>query len=239
MTMAECIEGRKTTLSSVIRDALETTTATSDEPGGWGITVEVAQVAQVFIVDAELRQQLEAEVRNEIRLRSGQSDVRAAEELRLAEMAAQDRIADGRLATDREALRRSEALFAAEKAAERARIEAEMPVRLFRVAQEAELLEREIDVQAARNRLRSLRVQHDVERARVEQELRAEILPMEQAPRIVEAASGVLRGATLSVYGDDGGIVRHVTPVLDAAARVVERTLAATAGNASGSHASE
>jgi hypothetical protein len=239
MTMDECIEERKTTLSSVIRDALDATTASAKEPDGWGVTVEVAQVAQVFIVDAELRQQLEAEVRNEVRLRSGQSDVRTAEELRLAEMASQDRVADRRLATDRETLRRAGELFAAEKAAEQARMEADMPVRLLRVAQAGELVAREIDVQAARNQLRSLRVQHDVERTRVEQELRREILPMEQAPRIVEAAAGVLRGANLSVYGDDGGIVRHIAPVLDAAARVVERTVAATAGDAGGSHAAE
>jgi len=68
MTMAECIEQRKTVLSGAAEAAL-LETIRGGEAQDWGITVEVAQLAQVFIVDPELRAQLEAEVRNEIRLK--------------------------------------------------------------------------------------------------------------------------------------------------------------------------
>ena len=102
MTMVECIEQRKTTLSEVVHAALRATI--HDEAGDtadWGVTVEVAQLAQVFIVDTQLRQQLEAEVRNEIKLKSDQSDLRAREETRLAEMASDGRVEEQKLAADR------------------------------------------------------------------------------------------------------------------------------------------
>ena len=73
----------------------------------------------MFIVDSELRQQLEAEVRNEIRLRSGQSDVRTTEETRLAEMASDGRVEERKLAADRESLRRQEELELAQLARQR------------------------------------------------------------------------------------------------------------------------
>jgi light-regulated signal transduction histidine kinase (bacteriophytochrome) len=111
MTMVECIEQRKATLSGVVESALERAVHEAGEDAAdWGITIEVAQVAQVFIVDAQLRQQLEAEVRNEIKLKSDQSSIRTQEETRLTEMASDERVQEQQLATDQENLRREEAL---------------------------------------------------------------------------------------------------------------------------------
>ena len=67
MTMKECIEERKTTLTDTVRNALQQVISGKDGERGWGIDLEVVQVAQVFIVDNELRKQLEAEVRNQIK----------------------------------------------------------------------------------------------------------------------------------------------------------------------------
>lgn len=226
MTMAECIEQRKTTLAGVIRDALEGTIHPADQGDDWGLTLEVAQVAQVFIVDSELREQLEAEVRNEVRLRSGQSDVRTAEEIQLAEMGSRDRVADQKLASDRDALRRSESLFEAEMAAQQARIEVETPVRLMRIEQDRAALEQELEMRSVENRVQAVKVEHDLQRARAEQELRREILPLEQAPRIVEAAAGILQGSNLTLFGDEAGLMRQVAPVLEVVTNAVERTLA-------------
>ncbi|HSI99030.1 MAG TPA: SPFH domain-containing protein [Patescibacteria group bacterium] len=230
MTMAECIEQRKTTLTGVIREALEATIHPADQADDWGLTLEVAQVAQVFIVDDELRQQLEAEVRNEVRLRSGQSDVRTAEEIQLAEMSSRDRVAEQKLESDREALRRSESLFEAEMVAQQARIEAETPVRLLRIEQDRAALEQELEMRSVENRVQAVKVQHDLQRTRAEQELRREILPLEQAPRIVEAASGILHGANLTLFGDEAGLMRQVAPVLEVVSRAVEQSLAGVAG---------
>jgi hypothetical protein len=232
MTMAECIEQRKTTLAGVIRGALETAIHPPDATDDWGITLEVAQVAQVFIVDQELRHQLEAEVRNEIRLRSGQSDVRTDEEIQLAEMSSRDRVAERKLATDREALRRTESLFESEMAAQQGRIEAEAPIRLLRIERDREALEQELEMRSVESRVQSIRVEHDLQRARAEQQLRREMLPIEQAPRIVEAAAGMLRGANLTVFGEDAGVMRQVVPILDLVVRAAEQALARDGGDA-------
>jgi regulator of protease activity HflC (stomatin/prohibitin superfamily) len=219
MTMTECIEQRKTTLSVVIRDALEATVHTEHED--WGLTLEVVQVAQVYITDDELRRELESEVRNQIRLRSAHSRVSTTEQTELAEMAARERVAT------------------ADRAARQARIEAEAPVRLLGIAREHEVLAQELELQALRNRVRELRVEHDLSRSRAEQALRQEMLPLEQAPSIVEAASGVLRGTHLSLYGEDAGLLRVAGPLFDAAARAVERSVASIATVAEGADAGE
>src|SRR5512141_298566 len=171
MTMVDCIEQRKTTLSSVAQAAMEATVHA--EGHDWGITVEVAQLAQVFIVDAQLRVQLEAEVRNEIKLKSDQSNVRTQEETRLAEMASEGRVQEQKLASDRDNLRRQEELdlalvarerrmqaetvaterqrlqleqerFQAEMEAEENRVTTEAPVRQLRIAKETDLLRQEL-----------------------------------------------------------------------------------------------
>ena len=64
MSMGECIEQRKTTLTGAVRSALQQLVGKPEE--GWGIAVEVVQVAQVYIVDAELRSRLDAETRGQI-----------------------------------------------------------------------------------------------------------------------------------------------------------------------------
>lgn len=239
MTMVECIEQRKTTLTNVIREALEATINPTNRADSWGLRLEVAQVAQVFIVDAELRQQLEAEVRNEIRLRSDQSTVRTEEEIQIAEMASRDRVAEQKLASDREALRRSGALVATEMSAQQARIEAEAPVRLARIERDREALEQELEMRTVENRVHALKVEHDVQRARAEQELRLEMLPVEQGPRIIEAASSVLHGSSLSLFGDDAGLMRQVAPLLEAVSRAVERTFTARTDGAGRRHAED
>ena len=253
MTMIECIEGRKTTLSGVADAALQATvTDAGDQGRSWGVTIEVAQVAQVFIVDATLRQQLEAEVRNEIKLKSDQSTITTQEEIRLAEMVSAGRVQDQQLAGDREGLRRQEELelaqlaldrrrqrervaterqaleleqerFRAEMAAEQDRVTAEAPVRQFRMDTESELLRAELALRALQTQVRAAEVERDLLQARAEQDLRREILPLEQAPRIVEAASRVLDGVNLSIYGDDAPMLGQVAPMFELLARAVQR----------------
>jgi len=76
MTMSECIEQRKTTLTDAVAAAVQQVVQGHGERPGWGITLDVVQVAQVFIVDHELRRHLEAEVRNQIKGQTDRSDLR-------------------------------------------------------------------------------------------------------------------------------------------------------------------
>lgn len=251
MTMVECIEQRKTTLSGVVEEALRTATERGDgEASDWGVSIEVAQVAQVYIVDPELRQQLEAEVRNEIRLRSDQSDIATKEETRLAEMASEGRVEEQRLANDREAVRREEELqlaklarerrmktegleterqafelererFRAQMATAQDRLATEEPVRLARITQERDLLREELEMRQIQNEVKALDVEHELLLPRAQQALRREILPIEQAPQIVASAAKVLQGTNLSIYGEDGRIVGQLAPVFELLARAV------------------
>jgi hypothetical protein len=262
MTMTECIEQRKTTLSAVAQTALESTIHRADSPSNdWGITVEVAQLAQVFIVDTQLRQQLEAEVRNEIKLKSDQSDLRTKEEASLAEMASKDRLDEQRLAGDRESLRRQEELEMAQLARERRmqtesvaterqrleleqdrfraameaetdRVNTEAPVRLLRAARESEALREELETRRLENEVKAFDVERDLLLPRAQQELRRQMLPLEQTPQIVEAASRVLQGTNLSIYGQNAEILGQLAPLFDLIRNALQQTTQSTDGGA-------
>ena len=254
MTMVECIEQRKTTLSGVVAAALqETIHDDGDQAKAWGIEVEVAQVAQVFIVDAQLRQQLEAEVRNEIKLKSDQSDIRSQQEIRLAELTSDGRVQEKKLAADRDSLRRQEELelaqlarqrrmqaenlateqqalqleqarFHSQMEAEQDRVDTETPVRLLRIANEGGILREELELRRLQNQVKALKVERDLQLARAQQDMRREMLPLEQAPQIVEAASKVLHGTNLSIYGEDGQLLGQLAPIFEILARAVQGT---------------
>lgn len=259
MTMVECIEERKTTLTQVVVSALEATLQPADDPSsGWGIAIDVAQVAQVFIVDADLRLQLEAEVRDEIKLRSDRSHLQAAEQTDLAEMASRDRVDEERLAADREKLRRDEELevarlerdrrlavertatrrqelgleleaYQASMESEQEKVRAEAPARLLRIETERAILAADLETRRLRNDVHSLEVDHDLLLPRAEQEMRREILPLEQAPRIVEAASSVLRDTNLTVYADEAQLLGRLVPLFDLIGDAVARSTASPA----------
>ncbi|MEI7743526.1 MAG: hypothetical protein WCK58_07225, partial [Chloroflexota bacterium] len=233
---------------------IESVKALGGEGRNWGVDVEVARVAQVFIVDASLREQLEAEVRNEIRLRSDRSNLQAREEVRLAELGSESRVKEQQLAADRETIRRDEELemtrvarqrrmetealatrqasllleqqqLLAELEAEQARITAEEPVRRLRITKERELLAAELEVRRLQREVRQLDVETELVMDRARQAMRAEILPLEQAPRIVEAASHVLQGSHLSVYGDDAMVLGRLAPLFDLISRSVRQAV--------------
>jgi hypothetical protein len=228
MTMAECIEGRKTTLSQVAEAALAATIGDDGAGGGWGISIEVAQLAQVFIVDADLRRQLEAEVRNEIKLRSDRSDLETTEAVQIAEMERGRRLDAETLVSARHTLDLQRERLHAEMEAEADRATTEAPVRLLRIEREIEVARRELELRRIQIQVRALEVEHELMLSRGQQELRREILPIEQAPLIVKAASKVLNGANLSVYGEEAQLVGQLGPILDVLGRAVVRATTAS-----------
>jgi hypothetical protein len=262
MTMVECIEQRKTTLSGVVAAALQETIHSDGEGSpAWGVRIEAAQVAQVFIVDATLRQQLEAEVRNEIKLKADQSDMQAQEQIQLAELASQGRIQELKLAADQERLRRDEELEMARMGRQRReqaehltterhrlelererlhaqlvvdedRVQAEAPVRLLRIETKRRVLAQELEMRRLQNQVTALQVEREQLLPRAEQDLRREILPLEQAPQIVESASRVFHGANLAIYGEDGRLVGQLAPILDLLAGAVQRSVPAVPAGA-------
>jgi hypothetical protein len=260
MTMVECIEQRKTTLSGVVAAALQSTIhSDGDNAREWGVRIEAAQVAQVFIVDATLRQQLEAEVRNEIKLKADQSNMQAQEQIQLAELESQGRVQEQKLAGDQAKLRRDEEMelaqiarqrraqtetlatdrqileleqerLHAQLAVDRDRVTAEGPVRLLRLETERGILAEEVTLLQLQNQVKALEVERDLLLARAQQDMRLAILPLEQAPRMVESASKVLQGTNLSIYGEGGQVLGQLAPLFDYMARTLEKATGAPVG---------
>jgi regulator of protease activity HflC (stomatin/prohibitin superfamily) len=241
MTMQECIEQRKTTLTSAIDSSIRQVT----DAGGWGIVVEVVQVAQVFIIDTQLRQQMEAEVRNAIRAKSDQSNIRTQEEVKLAQLESEERVQAQRVTVEKEAIHRKEMLemaqiashrrvvdeqqenerqeialgrekYRLQQAAEQEKIETGSPVELLRLEKRRAILEGELVTQRLENEVHELEVQRDIRMEQAKQELRKEILLLEQPPQIAEALSKVFQGTQLSVYGGENVLLSMLSTLVNA-----------------------
>jgi hypothetical protein len=215
MAMKECIEQRKTTLTDTIRNALQQVINGKDEKG-WGIDVEVVQVAQVFIVDDDLRKQLEAEVRNQIRSTSELSDIKMQEEIELAKTSSERRLHQESLETEKQRLDIAQQTMELQKQFESEQIERDAPVQLLRIQRREEILKQELKMRKLEHEVKSLQAKTDVLADKAKQDLRKEILPVEQVPEIAQAVSQMLQGANLSVYGESAGpLVSAVGPLVE------------------------
>jgi hypothetical protein len=215
LTMDECIEQRKTTLTNAVAEPLARTVP------GWGIALDVVQVAQVFIVDQELRRQLEAEVRNTIRVKSELADLRAREGIQVAQAVSARRMQQEQLETEREKSGIAHEQLRLKKDYERAEVEAEHPLRLLKTAREMEALEKELERRALEARVEEVKVRTSLLTDRARQDMRKEVLPLEQVPTVAQALAGMFRGMNLSIYGQEANVLASLAPVIDLLARKV------------------
>jgi hypothetical protein len=221
MTMAQCIEQRKTTLTEGIATALGGVVHGRGPDGsdssseGWGVELDVIQVAQVFIVDDDLRRQLEAETRNRIEADSKLSLIHTEDEVKLAVITSERARQLEELETARRRKDIDQEKIQLDQGLERERIEAETPIKLLGVQRKQDVLAQELEMRRLENQVAALRVEGEMLKDRATQELRKEILPLEQVEKIAESLSHTLQGANLSIYGDSSSAVAGVGPVLD------------------------
>ena len=215
MKMQECIEGRKTTLTDAIASELKKVVEDEDEKGGWWIELDVVQVAQVYIVDDELRQQLEAEVRNEIKSKSDLSDIQLQEEVELAQVSSKRKLNQASLETERQRAKIAQEKLLLEKELEREKIETEAPLRLLHIEKEREIIQQEIELRQLENQAKELEVHNEMLLEKAKLDLQKEILPIEQVPAIAESVSKMFQGANLSVYGEASPIFSSVGPLVE------------------------
>jgi len=225
MTMNECIEQRKTTLTDAVATALRQVIRGREGEPGWGIDLDVVQVAQVFIVDAELRRQLEAEVRNAIRVKSELSEVHTREEISLAEALSERRLEQEALEQEREKTAIAREKLRLEKDFEREKIEAEAPNRLLQIEKQVEVLRRELELYEVQTQVKEWKARAELVEAKAKQDLRKEILPLEQTPAIADALSRMLQGVNLSVYGQEAPLLSSLVPLVDLLANTVRSSL--------------
>ena len=82
------------------------------------------------------------------------------------------------------------------------------------------------------SQVQALDLERDLALPRAQQEMRLALMPVEQAPRIVEAASRVLHGTNLSIYGDGAEVLGQLGPLFALVARAVQQTTMSAAESA-------
>ncbi|MBN1836245.1 MAG: SPFH domain-containing protein [Spirochaetales bacterium] len=220
LTMQECIEGRKTTLTEAIARALDGVVGgAGNAEEGWGIELDVVQVAQVFLTDEDLRQKLEAEVRERIRSTSERSRIQTERELRLAEIDSQRELEEEGQKTERLRVEREREKAQLNAGLERDRADAEAPVRLLRQKHEAEALEHERELRKIENAVLALRVEGQMLQRRAEHELQMQLRKLELPADIARALGDLFRGAQLTQVGAGADPLAALTPVLTGLAR--------------------
>ena len=202
LTMKDCIEQRKTTLTDAVRNALNEVVQGGSAEAGWGVDIDVVQVAQVFIVDNELRRQLEAEVRNQIKSTSDLSDIRLQEEIQLAKVASQRRLQQEGLESEKQRVAIAEETFQLQKELEKNQTESDTPVQMLKLQHKLELMQKDLELRQLEYEIKELEVRTNMLAEKAKQDLRKEILPLEQMPEIANALSQIFNGANLSVYGN-------------------------------------
>ncbi|MBL8918016.1 MAG: hypothetical protein JNJ54_04075 [Myxococcaceae bacterium] len=201
MTMQECIEQRKTTLTGAVAKAVEA--ATHAEGEDWGLSIEVVQVAQVFIVDAELRRKLEAETRNQLTARSQLAELAMKNEVQLAELSNRRRLEQEAELDLTQKMERQRAQLEREHRLARERVEADTETRRLTLERQQALAELEHARAGQEKALRVLQVELSLLEERAKQALRLEALPLEQVPALAAALASSLNGASLHLYGGD------------------------------------
>lgn len=256
MTMQECIEQRKTVLTASVDQALRKVVAEQEAGSSsrWGIDLELVQVAQVFVVDPGLRKQLEAEVRNEIRSKSDQADIRTQQEVNLAQIAAERLIREQKQITEKDAIRQKEEIEMAniqvrrrlqkqnqevEKeaivlAAEKFRLEmetakekeeTETPVKMLRIQNQHTVLNRELEMRMVETQVQEQKVKRDILLDKAQQELRKDILPIEQVPLLAESLSKVFNDSHLSFVGSENQILASILPLIHLVSETVKDSM--------------
>lgn len=182
MSMEQCLSRRKTVLTAHLQDNVLPSIEGRDGSPGWGLKVDVLQVAQVFCPDEALLAQIQAEARDRIRQGAQASEIETARALQLARLESSREVEGRRVALEADQLDDKRAL-------EQKRLATESALKV------AELESREVHEErriATESRLRAL--EHEQERTRRQRHIEAEsALRMLQLQRQVEVAEQKLR----------------------------------------------
>ena len=214
MNMRDCIEHRKDILTKAVTENLRRVVAGNGQ-GGWGIELDIVQVAQVFVIDQDIRVKLEAELRNALTARSELADLNTKEKIQRAKVASDRRVQQEELESEREAFKAAEEKLYLEKALEQKRIAANKPVRMLEIQNHREIVEQSIEGQRLSNVLKALKVENALAIERAQHELRKEMVPLEQVPEVAKALAQMFQGADLSIYGSEAATLGHVAPLID------------------------
>lgn len=228
MSMQECIEQRKTRLSEAISSNLKRVVSSTEPEKGWGIELEIAQVSQVFIVDDDIRKQLDAEIRNQLKSTSELSDISTDEDIQQARSLSATRLGKEKMIAEKERLEIEMEIFRLQKAMKLKEIETQTPVQLLEIEKKREILQKKLKLQQLENQVYEHELKREMmkENARISQQ--KELLPLTQMPEIANALSQIFQGANLSFYGENIPFLTGLTPVME---KITQAFAAVNPGN--------
>ena len=217
MSMDACINERKTTLTDAVTIELEKVVQ------DWGIKISVAQVAQVFIVEEEIRKQLEAEVRNELRANSELSDIKTEEAISKETSASELRLKKEEFENQKERLKIEQERKELERDNDKKEIERLTPLKIFEAEQDMLTMNKMMELYELKEKMNVLKAKANLAEKIEKNKVKKEMLPLEQVPEIAESVSRMFNGANLSFYKDSSEIMSGVTPMIDMVTRALKQ----------------
>ncbi len=218
MSMDDCINERKTTLTDAVSSELEKVAQT------WGIVINVVQVAQVFIVEDEIRRQLEAEVRNELRANSELSDIKTQEAIARENSASDLRLKKEEFQNQKERMKIELERKKLEQENRKKETELATPLKIFEAEQDMLSMHKMIELYDLKAKMNILKAKSSLAQEIEQNKVRKEMLPLEQIPEIADSVSRMFQGANLSFYKDSSDLLSGVTPMIDMVTRALKKT---------------
>ena len=216
MNMDACINERKTTLTDAISNELQKVVQS------WGIQINVAQVAQVFIVEEEIRKQLESQVRNELRANSELSDIKTEEAISRESSASELRLKKEEFEHQKERMGIELERKELERENEKKEIALMTPFKVFEAEQDMISMQKMMELYALKEKMNVLKAKANLAIEIEQNKVRKEMLPLEQVPKIAESVSRMFNGSNLSFYKDSSDLLAGVTPMLDIVTRALQ-----------------
>ena len=217
MNMDACMNERKTTLTDAIVNELKKVVK------AWGIVINVVQVAQVFIVEDEIRKQLEAEVRNQLRANSELSDIKAEEAIEKENLASALRLKKEEFENQKERMKIELERKKLERENKRKDMELSTPLKIFEAEQDIVSMHKMMELYELKAKMNIIKAQANLAEEIEQNKVRKEILPLEQVPQIAESVSRMFNGANLSFYNDSSQLMSGVFPMIDMVTRALKQ----------------
>jgi len=161
----------------------------------------------------------------EKKLEADKENLRRQEEIDLVRSANQRRMQREVNEAEKEQIALEQEKFKLQQEAMQERIEIEAPVQQYSMKKNQEALQVELALRQLENQVKELRLNGNMMEEVARQRLKEQILPLEQAPDIIGAASHIFQGANLSIYGSESQWAAMLQPIIEVFARTVQRAI--------------
>ena len=216
MSMEACVNERKTTLTDSVAKELKKVV------DSWGVSVTLSQVAQVYIVEDEIRKQLEAKVRNSLRASSELSAIKTEEEIYLESSASKLRLKKEEFENEKERMKLQLERKRIEYENSKQEMALETPLKIFEAEQDMLSMQKMIELYELKEKMNVLKAKANLAIEIEENGVRKSMIELEQVPQIAESVSKMFNGANLSFYKDSSDVMAGVTPMMDMLARSLQ-----------------